>query len=225
MFRAFSRPSSEAQWLQWQPLVLPSYSGDSRDVRPPRPRTQHDCHHDTKVKPEVATAVIELLIMGGKTPKTCRAVKKSQDNKQKNVASGWWFVWIKCKTPVPKVNRWTVIWMEWHECQDAIKDCKCLNMRNIYSTECANLCFLKNSSIFLTSNMPQRELCTLHKDSIILYIFWHGQSFVLSVCMNEVTGDVACCTRVESGILSRQENTYRQHAYTILTAFNWKVSA
>ena len=29
MFRAFSRPSSGAQWLQWQPLVLPSYRGDS----------------------------------------------------------------------------------------------------------------------------------------------------------------------------------------------------
>ena len=32
MFRAFSRPSSGAQWLQWQPLVLPSYRGDSRAV-------------------------------------------------------------------------------------------------------------------------------------------------------------------------------------------------
>ena len=31
-FRAFSRPSSEAKWLQWQPLVLPSYRGDSRAV-------------------------------------------------------------------------------------------------------------------------------------------------------------------------------------------------
>jgi hypothetical protein len=29
MFLAFSRPSSGAQWLQWQPLVLPSYRGDS----------------------------------------------------------------------------------------------------------------------------------------------------------------------------------------------------
>ena len=28
MFRVFSRPSSGAQWLQWQPLVLPSYRGD-----------------------------------------------------------------------------------------------------------------------------------------------------------------------------------------------------
>ena len=35
-----------------------------------RPRTQHDCHHDTKLKPEAATAVIELLMMGGKTPET-----------------------------------------------------------------------------------------------------------------------------------------------------------
>ena len=31
-FREFSRPSSWAQWLQWQPLVLPSYRGDSRGV-------------------------------------------------------------------------------------------------------------------------------------------------------------------------------------------------
>jgi len=33
--------------------------------------TQHGCHHDTKVKPEAATAAIELLMMGGKTPETC----------------------------------------------------------------------------------------------------------------------------------------------------------
>ena len=31
----------------------------------------HDCHHNTKVKPEAATAVIELLMMDGKTPETC----------------------------------------------------------------------------------------------------------------------------------------------------------
>jgi hypothetical protein len=73
MFRAFSRSSSGGQWLQWQSLVLFSYRGDSRAVfvvgpagRPARPRTQHECHHDTKVKPEAATAVIELP----KTPET-----------------------------------------------------------------------------------------------------------------------------------------------------------
>jgi len=38
--------------------------------RPARPRTQRDCNHDVKVKPEAATAVIELLMMGEKTPKT-----------------------------------------------------------------------------------------------------------------------------------------------------------
>jgi hypothetical protein len=39
-------------------------------ARPARPPTQHGYYHDTKVKPEAATAVIELLMMGGKTPET-----------------------------------------------------------------------------------------------------------------------------------------------------------
>jgi hypothetical protein len=39
--------------------------------RPARPRKQHACHHDAKVKPEAATAVTELLMMGGKAPETC----------------------------------------------------------------------------------------------------------------------------------------------------------
>jgi hypothetical protein len=36
-----------------------------------RRQTQHDYHHDTKVKPEGATADVELLMMGGKTPEIC----------------------------------------------------------------------------------------------------------------------------------------------------------
>jgi hypothetical protein len=32
---------------------------------------QRDCHHDTKVKPEAATEVIHLFMMGGKKPETC----------------------------------------------------------------------------------------------------------------------------------------------------------
>ena len=47
-------------------VVLCSWSG-----RPARPRTQHGYHHDTKVTPEAATAVIEFLMMGGETPETC----------------------------------------------------------------------------------------------------------------------------------------------------------
>jgi hypothetical protein len=60
MFRALSRPSSGAQRLQWQPLFLPSYRGDSRAVFVVGPE-----------KSETATAVIELLMMGEKTPETC----------------------------------------------------------------------------------------------------------------------------------------------------------
>jgi len=45
---------------------------------------QHDCHHDTKVKAEAATAVIELLMMGGTMPETCWAVNKRQDNELEN---------------------------------------------------------------------------------------------------------------------------------------------
>jgi hypothetical protein len=32
---------------------------------------EHCYHHDTKVKPEVATAVVELPIMDVRTPETC----------------------------------------------------------------------------------------------------------------------------------------------------------
>jgi hypothetical protein len=60
-----------------------------------RPRTQHDCHHDTDVKPEAATAVIELLMMGGKTPETCRAVNKRQDNKLENCCI-WLVIHLNC---------------------------------------------------------------------------------------------------------------------------------
>ena len=48
-------------------------------------QTQHGYHNDTKVKPEAATAVVELLMMGGRTPETCWAVNKRQDNKVKKL--------------------------------------------------------------------------------------------------------------------------------------------
>jgi hypothetical protein len=32
---------------------------------------QHDYRNDTKVKPEAATVITEILMMGGKTPETC----------------------------------------------------------------------------------------------------------------------------------------------------------
>jgi len=36
-----------------------------------RPHAQHCYHHAPTVKPEAATAVSELLMMGVRTPKTC----------------------------------------------------------------------------------------------------------------------------------------------------------
>jgi hypothetical protein len=44
-------------------------------------KQQHGHHHDTKVKSEATTAVVELFMMGVKTPETCWAVNKRQDNK------------------------------------------------------------------------------------------------------------------------------------------------
>jgi hypothetical protein len=76
MFRAFFRPSSAAQQLQWQHLVLPSECGDSSAVgrgwagRPDQDQ-QHCYHHVPTVKPEAATAVVELLMMDMRTPETC----------------------------------------------------------------------------------------------------------------------------------------------------------
>jgi len=58
------------------------------------PRTQHGHHHDTKVKPEAATAVTELLMTGRRTPETCWAVNKRQDNKLENCCI-WLVIWIE----------------------------------------------------------------------------------------------------------------------------------
>jgi len=75
MFRASSRPSSGAQ-LQQQPLVLPLERGDSSAVGCgqagwPDYDQQHCYYHAPTVKPEAATAIVELLMMGVRTPKTC----------------------------------------------------------------------------------------------------------------------------------------------------------
>jgi hypothetical protein len=76
MFRASSRPSSGAQQLQQQLLVLPSELGDSSaDGRGQAIQPNHDhqhCYHQAlKVKPEAAGAFVELLMMGVRMPETC----------------------------------------------------------------------------------------------------------------------------------------------------------
>jgi hypothetical protein len=65
-FQAFSRPLSGAQWLQWQPLVLSSYRGDSRVV----------------------------FVVGTEGPTTNTARLNVKIIKWKIVASDWWFISI-----------------------------------------------------------------------------------------------------------------------------------
>jgi hypothetical protein len=74
----------------WQPCCVRGWAG-----QPARPWTQHHCHHDKKVKPEAATAVTKLLMMGGETPETCWAVNKRQDNKLENCCI-WLVIYLNC---------------------------------------------------------------------------------------------------------------------------------
>jgi hypothetical protein len=94
---------------------------DCSGSRPARPRTQHDCHHDTKVTPEAANAVIVLLMMGGKTPETCWAVNKRQDNKLENCCI-WLVIYLNCTIQMlseyPSIGKslhTRLFWMEMHK--------------------------------------------------------------------------------------------------------------
>ena len=73
IFRASSCSSSEATTIVVAVSGLPSELGDSSAVG--RGRADHDqqhCYlHAPTVKPEAATAVVELLMMGVRTPEIC----------------------------------------------------------------------------------------------------------------------------------------------------------
>jgi hypothetical protein len=92
MFRASSPLSSGAEQQQWQHLVLPLGRGGSSLVgrgragcgkswishnRPDHDQ-QHCYHHAPTVKPDAATAVVELLMMVVRTPETSCALHKRQ---------------------------------------------------------------------------------------------------------------------------------------------------
>jgi len=59
------------KWWEVTSVVTDYWVGD-------RGRPDHDQHHAPKVKPEAATTVVELLMMGVRTPETCWAVHKRQ---------------------------------------------------------------------------------------------------------------------------------------------------
>jgi hypothetical protein len=74
MFRASSCPSSGAITTAVAAPGSPSELCDSSAVgrcRADRADDQQHCYHHTpKVKPEAATAVVELLVIGVRTPET-----------------------------------------------------------------------------------------------------------------------------------------------------------
>jgi len=61
----------------WSQLKMRGMDPTVRAGRPDHDQ-QHCYHHAPKVKPEAATAVVELLMMGVRTPETCWAVHKWQ---------------------------------------------------------------------------------------------------------------------------------------------------
>jgi hypothetical protein len=76
MFWASSCPSSGATTTAVAASGLPSELGDSSAVgrgRAGRPEhdQQHCYHHAPKVEPKATTAIVELLMMGLRTPETC----------------------------------------------------------------------------------------------------------------------------------------------------------
>jgi hypothetical protein len=90
MFRAFSRPLSGAQWLQWQPLVLPLYRSDSRAVfvvgpahtLPDNVQQLHVWQPSTVLcKTICCLCSFKLLMMGGVSSETCWASFKIRKNK------------------------------------------------------------------------------------------------------------------------------------------------
>ena len=96
MFRASSCPSSGAYKLQWPPLVycwnvvvavsLVVVVGWRQPDRP-RPTTLLPPHSNSK--PEAATAVYKLLMMGKRMPETCWAVFERREVNLRD-----WCIWL-----------------------------------------------------------------------------------------------------------------------------------
>ena len=67
----FGRPQAHHQELNNCSSSLWFYLRSVVDARRPDNDQQHCYHHAPKVKPEASTAVVELLMMGLRTPETC----------------------------------------------------------------------------------------------------------------------------------------------------------
>jgi hypothetical protein len=106
IFPSFYRSSSGAQWLQWQPLVLPSCRGDSRAVfvnGPAGPTTNTAKHVSSRLE----THPLRLLYGNRRLRLQFKSVPDDGQNVARNMlgsvytkkikdltsecASGWWF--------------------------------------------------------------------------------------------------------------------------------------
>ena len=95
-------------------------------------------HHDTKVKPEAATAVIELLMMGGETPETCWAVNKRRDNKLKNCCI-WLVIYLNC----PMMHGPTNLEPVFHRTVTRVSHCTTLRNHDVWIEKLQDPSFLQ----------------------------------------------------------------------------------
>jgi hypothetical protein len=89
--------STAITMLQWwnQRLLLQLLSSWCNNCRLADHDQQHCYHHAPMVKPETATAVVELMMVGVRTPETCWVVYKTSSNKlEKLLHLVGWFIWI-----------------------------------------------------------------------------------------------------------------------------------
>jgi hypothetical protein len=126
--------------------------------------------HDTKVKPEAATAVIELLMMGERTPETCWAVNKRQYYKLQTCCI-WLVIYLNCTMMHGFTNlKFTVflfLWWSYGSCTRFITNrrevgyslfgigfmLRALNKADVASGEIPELAFCKVCFWFLIKHL------------------------------------------------------------------------
>jgi hypothetical protein len=69
---------SSSLWFYRRNVVVAVLLVVVRPADRPDHDQQHCYHHALTIKPEAATAVVELLMVGVRTPETCSAVHKHQ---------------------------------------------------------------------------------------------------------------------------------------------------
>ena len=85
---------SSSLWFYLRSVVITVLLVVVGPVRPDHDQ-QHCYHHIPKVKSEAATAVVELLTMGVRTPEICRAVNKRQVKYWRNCCI-WLVIYLNC---------------------------------------------------------------------------------------------------------------------------------